>query len=633
MGEISRKNIPMLRYAFLLATGICIGHYLSIPAWIGYCACIGAFLYIVYQIRAAGNNYRMHIFTGMVIMLPALGILRMQGWQDGEKQHGIKVLRITSFPQYQSYQIQFEATELDAGRWLDRETYLVQCKDTSLNLQYGDVFITNKQAELVEAPALPFEFDYKTFLSGNGITQQLRLCTINIQPDSGMASAFYHRIAESRTQFKKSTAVVFRSPATRGLAESLLLGYKENLDRETKDDFLKSGVSHLLAVSGMHTALIYEAIFLLFLPLGRSQKHRFIFLAIALFVLFYFTLLSGCSASVLRSSVMCSMFAIAYAFRKKGSGLNTLGTSIVLILWFCPYQLWNLGFQLSVFAVLGILTLHRFISGLFSITNNIFRYLFDAVSITVCAQVTTLPIILYHFHSFPVYFIPANLLLIPLSTIALFASMFSIFIAGIGNMPWLFSTTEWLVELFASCADLIAALPCSMIHPLAFSALEALLVAALIAYYIQYPFVLSRKIILTCTLLCLCWSGFRVYAEIQEEQKSSMFFISNSKRSALVAMSGLEAAVLNQKPLPAFDEARLKMHYNINSLSSAQLPENSSGILMHADQATYAWICKKNCTAINDSIAMVFSYKKADSIYLKAKKHQLLQVKNITAIK
>ena len=623
----------MFRYAFLLAIGISIGHYLLVPTWIGYTTCIAAFFYIVYQIRATGENYRIHIFAGMAIMLLAMGMLRMQGWQHRENPTGIKTLRITSFPQRQSYQIQFEATELTDGQWLDRETYLVQCKDTSLDLQYGDVFITNKQAEVIEAPALPFEFDYKTFLFGNGITHQLKLCTINKLADSSITSAFYHRIAASRTQFKKSTAIVFRSPAARGLAESLLLGYKENLDRETKDDFLKSGVSHLLAVSGMHTALIYEAIFLLFLPLGRSQKHRFIFLAIALFVLFYFTLLSGCSASVLRSSVMCSMFAIAYAFRKKGSGLNTLGTSIVLILWFCPYQLWNLGFQLSVFAVLGILTLHRFVSGLFNITNKIYSYLFDAVSITVCAQITTLPIILYHFHSFPVYFIPANLLLIPLSTIALFASMFSIFIAGIGEIPWLFSITEWLVELFASCADLIAALPHSMIHPLAFSAPEAVLVAAFIAYYIQYPFILSRKIVLTCTLLCLCWSSYRVYAEILEEQKSSTFFICNSKRSALVAMHGLEAAVLNQKPLSAFDEARLKMHYNISNLASAQLPENSSGILMHADDATYAWICKKNCTPISDSIATVFSYKKADSVYLKPKKHQLLQVKNITPIK
>jgi competence protein ComEC len=295
--------------------------------------------------------------------------------------------------------------------------------------------------------------------------------------------------------------------------------------------------------------------------------------------------------------------------------------------------LWNLGFQLSVFAVLGILTLHRFVSGLFSITNKIYRYLFDAVSITLCAQITTLPIILYHFHSFPLYFIPANLLLIPLSTLALFASMFSIFIAGIGDIPWLFSITEWLVELFASCAAFIAALPCSMIHPLAFSAIEAAGAALLIAYYIQYPFILSKKTVLTCTLLCLCWSSFRLYGEIQEEQKSSMLFISNSKHSALVAINGLEAAVLNQKPLSAFDEARLKMHYNIRNLSTTQLPETSSGILMHADHATYAWICKKNCTAINDSIATVFSYKKADSTYLKPEKHQLLQVKNITPIK
>jgi len=633
MGEISRKHIPMFRYALLLSTGIFLSHSVEIPYWIGYTTGILAFVYTIYQVRNSGTNYKSHLFVSICIVLISLGMVREQLWEE-KTSTAVKKLRITSFPQKQSFQIQFEATDISSFHLFDAETFLVTCKDTALNLHYGDVFITHKQASAIEVSPLPFEFNYQTFLFGNGITQKIELCSVDTLNEPGLASGWYSWINASRNQFKRSTSIIFKSSAAKGLAESLLLGYKENLDRETKDNFLRSGVSHLLAVSGMHTALIYEALFLLFLPFGRSQKHRLIFLATALFILTYFTLLSGCSASVLRSSIMCSMFAIGYAFRKKGSGLNTLGTSIVVILWFSPYQLWNLGFQLSVCAVIGILTIHQFLSNLFSIQHKIYKYLFEAVSITVCAQITTLPIILYHFHSFPLYFIPANIILIPISTIALFASMFCIFLVGIQiHIDWIFRCTEWLVELFASCADLIASLPNSMIQPISITVIEAILIVGIISYYIVQPFILTKKIVLGGLLICIGWTSIRIYNERTEEHKMQQLFISNSKKSGYLMIDGLHATIINQKKLSDFDYGKIKTHYNLTELTTIQTPENASGILFRSNTDTHAWFYKKNCTSIDIPVSTLFSYKLIDSTYLHPENHIFLQVKNITDIK
>jgi len=633
MGEISRKHVPMFRYALLLSVGIGLAHYITIPLWVAVLAATGALCYTLYRLVYTRKNYQQHLFISISVAVLAVGVVRQQLWEAHETPI-LKKCRITSFPRKQAFQIQFEATILNTPQLhlFDTETFLVTCSDTSLQLAYGDVFTCNKTPEIIAPPALPIEFDYRTYLYGNGITHRLNLCTLVPEKDSSRIAFFYAWIEASRRQFKKATALVFSSAESKGLAESLLLGYKEGLDTETKDAFLKSGVSHLLAVSGMHTALLYEALFLLFLPFGSSQKHRFVFLISALFLLTYFTLLSGCSASVLRSSVMCSMFAIAYTFRKRSSGLNTLGTSILLILWFSPYQLWNLGFQLSVLAVAGIVTLHQYITRHITFENRVYRYLFEGTSITVCAQITTLPVVLYHFQSFPIYFIPANLILIPVSTLALFASMFSIFLVGLGiHADWIFSCTQKLMELFAWCADYIAALPNSSVQPISLSAAEAWGILLLVAYYMERPFVLNRKTIYLCTLLCIVWSGYRISEEYKTESKVEQVFVCNGKKSALLSIHGLDATIYTQTILKPFDKAKINAHFNIRNLHEILLPKNNSGLIAPIGDTHIGWIYKKNCTPISVHLSYLYTYKNADSLMYAPKHYQSLKVKCLTS--
>ncbi|HSY60630.1 MAG TPA: ComEC/Rec2 family competence protein [Cytophaga sp.] len=634
MGEITRKHIPMFRYALFLLTGICIAHYIQINAWLIAGIGVLSLSYLIFRFFFTTAQYQTHMLACISMVMLCLGMLRFQIWKQRETPV-TKQLRISSFPQKQSFQIQFEATAISSApfSFFDAETFLVICKDTHVVLNYGDVFTTSKPSVEIEAPAFPFEFDYKTYLFSNGITHKLELCSVVTDTAHGLIHHFYQWIQASRVQFKKSTAQIFKTPDSKGLAESLLLGYREELDRETKDSFLKSGVSHLLAVSGMHTALIYETIFLLFIPFGSSQKHRFVFLATALFVLTCFTLLSGCSTSVLRASIMCSMFAIAYAFRKRGSGLNTLGTSMLIILWCSPYQLWNLGFQLSVLAVIGILTVHQFLSRQFNFKNRVSKYLFEGLSITVCAQITTLPVVLYHFQSFPLYFIPANMVLIPISTIGLFASMISIFFVGLGiYFEWLFSCTQWIIELFAASARYFAALPNSSIQPISFSTIEAWLVVAIVCVYIQFPFILNKKTIVFGILVCIGWSTFRIYNEYTNDHKTEILFISNGKKSALLSIHGLDATIYSQNQLKSLDKLKIKACYNLRDVSEHVTNTAYSGLIAEIPGNNLIWITRKNCTNVALPMQHVFSYKEADSTVYNSKKFHSLKVKRAVSL-
>ncbi|MBC7451846.1 MAG: ComEC/Rec2 family competence protein, partial [Cytophagales bacterium] len=637
MEMLTRKHVPMLRYAIYMMAGIVIAQYTAITSFVFILFLSVCICYLIYRIYKPVAYHQIYLAVCIASIAVVLGILRHTVWLRGntETHKEVRSLRISNVPQHSYKSIRFEAEEVSSSffHFFDAKRYIVSCRDTNAVLAFGDVLSVHAQPERIPAAELPFQFNYASYAFSRGITQRITLCSVEKICDSSSYAFFYAWINHSRTHFKEATAAIFISTAAKGLAESLLLGYKEDLDASTKDAFQKSGVSHLLAVSGMHTALIYEGIFLLFLPFGTSQKHRIVFLITALFVLCYFTVLSGCSASVVRSSLMCGTFAIGYAFRKKGSGLNTLGTSMLIILWLSPYQLWDLGFQLSVLAVFGILTLHASLSKRFEHQHALPKYLLNALSITICAQVMTLPVILYHFHSFPVYFIAANLLLIPISTAAMFMTMFSIGIFGIGiHIPFVFQCTQWLIELFERCAMFFAALPHSIIHPVSFSAVEYLLCALLIACFLFFH--TQKKIYyLSITIMCIGWSVYRLTEEYRSMSRTEEIFISNGKKSGLLLMEGLRAEWYGQQECNPRDLLQMQQYFNIPYIHTTILPSAYKGMVWHSGQRSEAWMYAKIKLAPEYTADHLFSYKVADTISFHASKHVPLNVKSMLYLK
>jgi len=249
----------------------------------------------------------------------------------------------------------------------------------------------------------------------------------------------------------------------------------------------------------------------------------------------------------------------------------------------------------------------------------------------VCTD-TTLPVILYHFQSFPIYFIPANLVLIPLSTLALFASMFSIFLVGLGmHAAWIFTGTQALIELFAWCAAYIASLPDSSIQPMSFTAMEAWGIVLLVAYYIERPFVLNKKTIYLCMLVCITWSGYRILEEQKTISKTEQLFVSNGKKSALLSIQGLHARIYTQTELKPFDKTKIKAHFNITDLKEVVIPKQSSGLVASFSGKHIAWIYRKNCTPIKVTPDQLYSYKNSDSSMYEPKRYQSLRVKCLTS--
>lgn len=220
----------------------------------------------------------------------------------------------------------------------------------------------------------------------------------------------------------------------RSLAHALLLGDRDKLEPELIEQFSTSGIIHLLAVSGLHVGLIYQGLILIFaLFLPKPEKRKGAGLLIIL-ILWAYAIITGFSPSVCRAALMLSIGVLGGIIRQRKLPFNTLFGAAILILAFDSKLITNTGFLLSFSAVAGILLSAPLLKNVQFIQLSFARQVLGASVISISAQLVTLPVVLHTFGKFPVYFLPANLLAVPLATIVSFCGFLSLLFSRIAYL-------------------------------------------------------------------------------------------------------------------------------------------------------------------------------------------------------
>jgi len=301
------------------------------------------------------------------------------------------------------------------------------------SIGYGSRHLLDADINLLSGPAAPGLFDFREYSGNQQIFHSVRLrmgqwkC---ITTRSG--SRFFHWLYQSRERLLGYLSkYVGPGTAEAGIAQALVLGFKEELDSGVLQSYSDSGVIHIIAISGMHLALIQWVLAFL---LGKLSVSRFPLTATVLnmLALWLFALLTGGSASIIRSAVMFSIMLSGKLISRDSNACNTLAASALLMLLYEPLYLWDAGFILSHLAVLGLVLLQQPIQGLYYNRYKWIRKIWELNAITLSAQVFTLPYCLYLFRQFPNYFILANLLVVPISSFILIAGLLLISFGWIG---------------------------------------------------------------------------------------------------------------------------------------------------------------------------------------------------------
>jgi ComEC/Rec2-related protein len=297
------------------------------------------------------------------------------------------------------------------------------------SLNPSDELLVIGEFQEIQPPKLPWLFNQKKQMLSNGITHKLRVSkVISAAELQETPIQFLPQKIQSRLQEKITSAIPDSSAAA--ILSALLLGETSLLSKDITADYSVAGVVHILAVSGMHVALIYELI-LFILKLAFRKKRKWLTFFLAMSLLWGYGAITGFSASVVRACCMFSFFVLSDCFLLSRNTGNTIAGSTLLILYFQPFLIFNLGFLLSLSAVLGIVVIHPLIMRVCYTENRIVHYLTSSTSITLSATLTTLPTTLYIFHSFPSYFIIANLILVPWSTLIMYLGIAFMFLSEI----------------------------------------------------------------------------------------------------------------------------------------------------------------------------------------------------------
>jgi competence protein ComEC len=368
--------------------------------------------------------------------------------------------------------------------------FLVEFKNND-TLQASDVMLVIGEFQEIQPPKLPWLFNQKKQMLANGITHELQVSKIiKASHPTETSLQFLPQKIQLHLQQKITSAIP--DSAAAAILSALLLGETSLLSKDITADYSVAGVVHILAVSGMHVALIYELI-LFILKISFRKKRKWLTFILAMTLLWGYGAVTGFSASVVRACCMFSFFVLSDCFLLSRNTGNTIAGSTLLILFFQPYLIYNLGFLLSLTAVLGIVAIHPLIMRLCYTENKIGYYLASSTSITISATITTLPITLYIFHSFPTYFILANLILVPWSTLIMYLGIVFMFLSGIpliGNcIIYLLNTVTTSMNQFI---HLIHLLPNAQISKINFN-LEQLLFAYLLILSILLFVILKWK--------------------------------------------------------------------------------------------------------------------------------------------
>ena len=237
-------------------------------------------------------------------------------------------------------------------------------------------------------------------------------------------------------------------PRYAGMVEAMALGWRGNLEPEIKTAFLNSGIMHLLCVSGLHVGLVAALTGALLFWVSRERRGRLIRGAVQLVVLWGFALLTGGAPSTLRAALMFSLFIVSDLLGFRTERLNLLAAVAIVMLSVKPSLLFHVGWQLSFAAVGGILLVRPLLD---NFRHNI---LIQSAIVSTAATLATLPIIVSVFHHLPVYFLVANLLIVPWASIILAGSLLYVAIpcsltAALVRPPlWITDrVTQWIASL------------------------------------------------------------------------------------------------------------------------------------------------------------------------------------------
>ena len=408
-------------------------------------------------------------------------------------------------------EIQVDAQRLSSGKWkrIDRNILLSWMSDSlSKPLACGDSICFYAKISHPFSEEELTGFDYSDYLLRKGISGTALayvgnwgcIGKPNLLSFSQLAKVCQQKVVDTYRSWGLEQDVL-------AVVSALTIGEKADLTPELKAVYSAAGASHVLALSGLHVGILSGIFLLLLRPFTYLKHGRKILCLLIVCLLWGFAFVSGLSSSVVRAVVMYSLYTFAsFCSEERFSGMHSLVLAAFLMLIYNPFFLFDISFQLSFAAVFSILAFYPLFSRLLCIKNRALRYIWNMLSLSMSAQVGTLPFILYYFGSFPTYFLLANLVVVILAFGMLILSLAALCLHYVPLVGYIIiSMLEWCTLISNGLMRWIQQLEGSQITSVYLSPLQAsLLTVVIICLYLSWVSGIHRKACNWIRLLVVC---------------------------------------------------------------------------------------------------------------------------------
>ncbi|MCC9062912.1 ComEC/Rec2 family competence protein [Flavobacterium piscisymbiosum] len=302
-------------------------------------------------------------------------------------------------------------------------------KDSTKNPIIGNIIKVKTTLQHNNSSKNPNQFDYSKYLADKQIYAQIYINKAEISINKKIKKDIWYYSGRLHSRIVRHLEKANFNSEEMNVALALILGQQQDISSNIIQDYQYSGATHILSVSGLHVGFIMIFINFILKPIPNTRKGSLIKLISVLISLTAFAVISGLSPSVLRSVVMFSFLAIGNHLRRSGSIYHTLLVSILLILLFEPYFLFDVGFQLSYLALFFIVWLQPVLKKIWTPKHKIQTTIWNALTVSFAAQIGTLPLCLYYFHQFPGLFFVTNIVIIPILSFIMIAGIIIMILA------------------------------------------------------------------------------------------------------------------------------------------------------------------------------------------------------------
>ncbi|HEX2969434.1 MAG TPA: ComEC/Rec2 family competence protein [Bacteroidales bacterium] len=422
------REIPFIRICVPLCCGIVTSFYINLH--VGYIVSLVVISAGTYLLSIRFNRKPENYFYSLPVSLCfyTLGIIlyaqEKQSLTRLPQDPSVFICTLSDYPEQKAgskmMKLKLHQKKYEDENTVIKGSILIYLKDSIQERDFipGDRIILRCIPQEIKNRGNPYEFNYKFYMENLGFRYMAYITGSDI---------LSHYNPDRRKFIYKALIIrrrIIEMYSERGITNDMLplvsaltLGEKSMLDNDQKEIFIKAGIMHIMAVSGLHAVLL--SMFVLNVLFFLKRRFNLLRIIIAVLFLWLFAFVTGLTPSVLRATLMFTFLQAGNLMHRRVNGINSVLASAFVLILIRPSVVFDAGFLLSYSAVIFIIAFYRSFYDLLHPGNIISDWLWQSASVTIVAQLGTLPLTIMLFNRFPVWFILTNIIIVPLSSLAI----------------------------------------------------------------------------------------------------------------------------------------------------------------------------------------------------------------------